>query len=86
MRPLGALPTTIALCLLLVACPLPAQQAEPEPAAPVAQPAPAERDADSEDDGQRSADRPPPSDDSPFDYQASEEISEDLSVSFPVDI
>lgn len=24
--------------------------------------------------------------DSPFDYQASEEISEDLSVSFPVDI
>ncbi len=25
-------------------------------------------------------------DDSPFDYQASEQISEDLSVSFPVDI
>jgi len=26
------------------------------------------------------------SNDSPFDYEASEEISEDLSVSFPVDI
>ena len=25
-------------------------------------------------------------DDSPFDYQASEQISEDLSVSFPIDI
>ncbi|GAB3274937.1 hypothetical protein [Parahaliea aestuarii] len=32
------------------------------------------------------ADNPPPRDDSPFDYQASEQISEDLSVSFPVDI
>lgn len=29
---------------------------------------------------------PSPSDDSPYDYRASEEISEDLSVSFPVDI
>ena len=31
---------------------------------------------------------PPPaaSNDSPFDYRSSEEISEDLSVSFPVDI
>jgi hypothetical protein len=29
---------------------------------------------------------PPARDDSPYDYQASEEISEDLSVSFPVDI
>ena len=28
----------------------------------------------------------PARDDSPYDYQASEEISEDLSVSFPVDI
>ena len=27
-----------------------------------------------------------PSKDSPFDYRSSEEISEDLSVSFPVDI
>jgi hypothetical protein len=30
--------------------------------------------------------KPAPSDDSPFDYRASEKISEDLSVSFPVDI
>ncbi len=29
---------------------------------------------------------PPESKDSPFDYEASEQISEDLSVSFPVDI
>jgi len=28
----------------------------------------------------------PVSNDSPFDYEASEEISQDLSVSFPVDI
>jgi hypothetical protein len=28
----------------------------------------------------------PDSNDSPFDYEASEEISQDLSVSFPVDI
>jgi hypothetical protein len=27
-----------------------------------------------------------PNEDSPYDYRASEEISEDLSVSFPVDI
>tara|TARA_R110002110_G_scaffold405241_1_gene624252 strand:+ start:88673 stop:88906 length:234 start_codon:yes stop_codon:yes gene_type:complete len=29
---------------------------------------------------------PAPDETSPFDYEASEEISEDLSVSFPVDI
>ena len=28
----------------------------------------------------------PPEENDPFDYEASEEISEDLSVSFPVDI
>ncbi|HKK22642.1 MAG TPA: hypothetical protein VJ947_03065 [Pseudohaliea sp.] len=39
-----------------------------------APPAQGAQPADSADDG------------SPFDYQASEEISEDLSVSFPVDI
>lgn len=31
-------------------------------------------------------DRPAATDESPFDYQSSEKISEDLSVSFPVDI
>ncbi|TXS89279.1 hypothetical protein FV139_20290 [Parahaliea maris] len=37
---------------------------------------------------QATANAPPArqQDDSPFDYQASEQISEDLSVSFPVDI
>ena len=29
---------------------------------------------------------PPPRDESPLDYESSEQISEDLSVSFPVDI
>ncbi|MFV8818685.1 hypothetical protein [Haliea sp. E17] len=32
------------------------------------------------------ADKPAQADKDPFDYQASEQISEDLSVSFPVDI
>jgi len=32
------------------------------------------------------ASEPPATANSPFDYQASEKISEDLSVSFPVDI
>ena len=36
---------------------------------------------------ERPAATPPPrSEESPFDYEASEQISEDLSVSFPVDI
>jgi hypothetical protein len=33
-----------------------------------------------------SAAKSAPGDDSPFDYRSSEKISEDLSVSFPVDI
>ena len=38
-------------------------------------------------DGRPTEGRPPPTtDDSPFDYRSSEKISEDLSVSFPVDI
>jgi len=65
--------------------------------AAVAQP-PAEADADpeasaaaettgAEAGGGTTADASPESDSgSPFDYQSSEEISEDLSVSFPVDI
>ena len=71
------------LTLLLSSTPLLAQDAEPEaptskdeapakaePAAKPAAPAPA----------------PAANDDSPFDYRSSEKISEDLSVSFPVDI
>ena len=40
-----------------------------------------------EDDGQdeQVTEEPPPTTD-PFDYESSEQISEDLSVSFPVDI
>ena len=44
--------------------------------------APSARSDASEDRGQP----PPPDDSDPFDYEASEQISEDLSVSFPVDI
>lgn len=53
------------------------QEPAPEPAAPAAeaQEAPAS-------DGEAA----PRRDESPFDYEASEQISEDLSVSFPVDI
>jgi hypothetical protein len=43
-----------------------------------------EQNGESATQGERQA--PPARDDSPYDYQASEEISEDLSVSFPVDI
>lgn len=78
----------IAAALSLTAPPAQAQPAEaevaPAPAragdeAPDSAPAPAMPEASRKDTG---ADRPP----SPFDYEASEEISEDLSVSFPVDI
>ncbi|MEM6580995.1 MAG: hypothetical protein AAF699_06970 [Pseudomonadota bacterium] len=41
---------------------------------------------ESEDVAAASSDSPPPPPRSPTDYRASEEISEDLSVSFPVDI
>ena len=49
----------------------------PDPERPAAE-------TESKPEPQREA--PPVRDDSPYDYQASEEISEDLSVSFPVDI
>jgi hypothetical protein len=65
------------LCLLLAtAMPL-AQEVEPEP--PAAEAEEPER-----------VEEPPPQvesgSDDPFDYEATEQISEDLSVSFPVDI
>lgn len=43
---------------------------------------------DSDTSSQPRAEEPAPGqrDDSPFDYKSSEQISEDLSVSFPVDI
>jgi hypothetical protein len=66
----------ILLAQLLVSIPAAwAQQAEPIEA-------PVERSAD-EDKTEAETDKPA---EDPFDYQSSEEISEDLSVSFPVDI
>jgi hypothetical protein len=50
-------------------------QPEPVPTAPAAKPAPV-----------KPSEPPPQSSGSPFEYEASEQISEDLSVSFPVDI
>ncbi len=46
---------------------------------------PREREQDAAQDSEPAPERGG-SEDSPYDYQASEEISEDLSVSFPVDI
>ena len=48
---------------------------------------PAAQKADAAGQSQPAKTRPPATNNaSPFDYQSSEEISEDLSVSFPVDI
>ena len=48
---------------------------------------PAAQKTDSAGQSQPAKTRPPATnDESPFDYQSSEKISEDLSVSFPVDI
>ena len=52
-------------------------QEAPEPPPPAAEEAA---------DGEPSTAGDPAGDASPFDYEASEQISEDLSVSFPVDI
>ena len=58
-------------------------QDKPEPSpSPAAGPA----DPGTESAPEPEREPPPARDDSPYDYQASEEISEDLSVSFPVDI
>lgn len=66
------------LLSLLLCAPLTWAQEEPGEA-------PAEPPAESQADG--AGEQPAPrNDESPFDYEASEQISEDLSVSFPVDI
>lgn len=78
---------TVSVALWLLALPVAAQQQNPPEQAPAteqdsetasadppaadAEPTPAQAGAENED---------------PFDYEASEQISEDLSVSFPVDI
>ncbi len=66
------LPLTL-LAALLLALPLAAQDAEPE-----------EPETDEPKAEETAAPARPVS--SPFEYEASEQISEDLSVSFPVDI
>ena len=57
------------------------EEATPAPAQPEATPGPQATDSDSAASSGKAT-----TDESPFDYQASEQISEDLSVSFPVDI
>lgn len=71
----GRLPLTL-LAALLLAQPLTAQDAEPEEpgTGPETGPETEETAAPARPAG------------SPFEYEASEQISEDLSVSFPVDI
>jgi len=72
-------PIAAIIFLLLLAAPLQAQEAQ----------APAEPDNPNDTSAAEPAgDAPAPAErtESPFDYKSSEEISEDLSVSFPVDI
>ncbi len=66
------------LTWLLLGAPMTlAQDQEPAP-----EPEPPSVEAQEANDGEAAQRR----DESPFDYEASEQISEDLSVSFPVDI
>ena len=82
----GRLSTILPLTLLLAAAPLPAQEA---PSGNGESAAEAEARA-TDDSSSEAPDAPatavPENNDSPFDYESSEQISEDLSVSFPVDI
>ena len=68
----------LALLMLDVSIAL-AQDEEAAPAAP-------EPPADVQEAPASDSEPRPRGDESPFDYEASEQISEDLSVSFPVDI
>ena len=83
---------TATLTLLLGASPLLAQQstsqegaADPQPGAQAAPEQPATAASGDKPDSPSPAQRDAAGT-SPFDYRSSEEISEDLSVSFPVDI
>ena len=86
MITIRALALTI-LSLVLGAAPLNAQQAADAPEQDSVE-APKSQDSQAADKPVTApAARPPAiNNDSPFDYRSSEEISEDLSVSFPVDI
>jgi hypothetical protein len=94
MKPIRTLAPVI-LALMLGANPLAAQRAaDAEGAAPgqdtadSAAPQPGTSKPAPSAPSSAPAERPVPNrtHDSPFDYRSSEEISEDLSVSFPVDI
>ena len=83
----------LVLTLSLGVFPVLAQQAPAEDADSAAQEQETEPGAKPQEQGSTNAGEPGPaseppanSKDSPFDYRSSEEISEDLSVSFPVDI
>jgi hypothetical protein len=71
--------------MLLGSTPLLAQDADAEAPAPKSE-APAKVEPAATPAAPAPAPAPAASDDSPFDYRPSEKISEDLSVSFPVDI
>ncbi len=76
----------IALLTLLLgggALTLSAQQEQQEPIEPVP---PEQRETQDDENVPATTPDETDADDSPFDYQSSEKISEDLSVSFPVDI
>jgi len=79
-RPIAAIIFLLLLAAPLLVAPLQAQEAQ----------APAEPDSpnDTSTAAEPAGDAPAPAErtESPFDYKSSEEISEDLSVSFPVDI
>ena len=77
------------LSLLLGAAPLCAQQAADAPERDsVETPKSQSQESQAANKPATAPATPPPAtnNDSPFDYRSSEEISEDLSVSFPVDI
>jgi hypothetical protein len=79
-RPIAAIVLLLLLAAPLLAAPLQAQEAQ-APAAP-------DSANDTGNTTETAGDEPAPAErsESPFDYKSSEEISEDLSVSFPVDI
>lgn len=83
----------LCLALMLGAAPLFAQTAQPPPQEPPAAPAngaeqntPAPQPSKTQADAAKKSSDDGASKESPFDYSASEQISEDLPVSFPVDI
>jgi hypothetical protein len=79
------LATTAATAPYTLAQTPPDTAATPAPAPPAAG-APGTAPSSAGDPAKSSAAKSAPGDDSPFDYRSSEKISEDLSVSFPVDI